>query len=181
MDLAGAQEEMRFNCHQCGASADRPTGHVNRSRNKGANLYCGRVCMGIARRVEKDEAQKVAEKAAYDTEYRKLNRAMLKAKKREHFQRTYDPVKAAIERKLRMPRHVEYCRRPEYKAWKREYDRQLRAREYGEFNESFLLLQDLERELDARADWYERATQKDTINKTQKRKRSYEQLVRHQS
>ncbi len=42
-------------------------------------------------------------------EYRRKNRAALKAKKAERHKRTYDPVKAAVVRKKRMPRHVEYC------------------------------------------------------------------------
>src|SRR5262249_31406970 len=140
-----------------------------------------RVCMGLARRQNKTKSQKVEEKRLYDQQYRVKNRAMLKAKKAAYFQRTYDPAKAAGERKKRMPRHVEDCRRPEYKAKKRQYDREYRAREYGEYGDAFNILLDLERELDARASWYERANQKGTINKTQKRKRDYEQLVGNQS
>ena len=63
------------------------------------------------------------EKRLYDAAYRKKNLAMLKAKKRAYFKRTYDPVKAAIGRKARMARHVAYCRRPEYREWKRAYDK----------------------------------------------------------
>jgi hypothetical protein len=40
---------------------------------------------------------------------------MLKAKKRAYFERTYDPRKAAVERKKRMHLHVAYCREPRYK------------------------------------------------------------------
>lgn len=172
---------LSYVCSGCRAKCEKPTGEVNRARKKSAPLYCDRTCAGMARRKGKTKAQKVAEKSAYDTAYREKNRALLKAKKAAFFQATYDPKAAAIVRKARLPWHLEYCRRPEYKAWKREYDRRLRAGEYGEFSEAFLLLQDLERELDARASWYERANQKGTINKTMKRKRAYEQSVSHQS
>ena len=46
-----------------------------------------------------------------------------------------------------MPKHVEYCRRPEYKAWKHEYDIQKAAEEFGEFGEAWRLLLDLEKEI----------------------------------
>lgn len=172
---------MRFNCAHCGIAADRPSGHVNRSRAKGDNLYCGRVCSGLGRRASpKTPQQRKAEKRAYDIAYRNKNRAALRAKKAVYFQQTYDPAKAAVERKKRSASHSEYCRRPEYKMWKREYDRKYRAQEYGAFAEAFLVLQDLDRELDARADWYERASMKGTINKTLRRKRDYEQSVSRQ-
>lgn len=172
---------LSYVCAFCQSLREKPTGEVNRARKINAPLYCDRTCSGMGRRKGKTKAQKIAEKRAYDAAYRVRNFTALKVKKAAWFQATYNPEKAAIERKTRMPRHVEYCRHPEYKAWKREYDRRLRAGEYGEFSEAFLLLQDLERELDARASWYERANQKGTINKTMKRKRAYEQSVSHQS
>ena len=82
------------------------------------------------------------EKAAYDREYRKKNLAWIKAKKADYFQRTYDPVKAAKERKKRMPEHVEYCRQPKYRAYKRKYDRKRRASKFGEFAEAYEALKD---------------------------------------
>ena len=96
----------------------------------------------------KTKKQKVAEKREYDMEYRRKNRQLLKVKKQMYFEKTYDPVKAAEERKLKMSRHVEYCRRPEYKAWKREYDQIYRVKQnYGVFWESFIVLTDIEREV----------------------------------
>jgi hypothetical protein len=86
-------------------------------------------------------------KAAYDREYRKKNRAMLKAKKAAYFQRTYDPVKAAKERKKTMARHIEYCRRPEYRKKKAAYDRKREAEEYGEFAECREILKVLMKEI----------------------------------
>ena len=74
-----------------------------------------------------------AAKAAYDRAYRKKNRARLKAAKAAYFQRTYNPVKAAKERKKKMPAHVEYCRQPWYKAWKKRYDKKRRDEKFGDF------------------------------------------------
>ena len=87
------------------------------------------------------------EKTAYDREYRKRNRSRIKARKAAYFQRTYDPVQAAIARKWRMPQHVEYCRRPEYRVWKREYDEQRRASRYGAFAEAWRILKLLRAEI----------------------------------
>ena len=86
-------------------------------------------------------------KAEYDSEYRKKNRAILKAKKAAYFQRTYDPAKAAVERRKTMARHVEYCRQPEYKKKKFAYDRQREAAEYGEFAECREILKVLMKEI----------------------------------
>ncbi len=86
-------------------------------------------------------------KAEYDRKYRKKNRARIKARQAAYFQSTYDPVKAAKERQKKMPEHVEYCRRPEYKTWKKKYDRQHRLSKYGEFAEAYALLLALEKEI----------------------------------
>lgn len=88
-----------------------------------------------------------AEKAAYDKEYRRKNRAMLKSKKAAYFQLTYDPVRAAKERKKTMARHIEYCRRPEYKKKKFTYDRKRESAQYGEFAECREILKVLMKEI----------------------------------
>lgn len=161
---------MKVTCDQCGKTADLPAGHVNRSRRVGMRLFCGRVCSGLGRRGDKDKAQKVAEKAAYDREYRERNRAMLKAKKRAYFERTYDPVKAAVERKKKMPRHVEYCRRPEYKAYKKKYDEQYRAeKNYGPLADASLLLRDLFSNINQRMTHYEIRSSNQAVRNPQTR------------
>jgi hypothetical protein len=86
-------------------------------------------------------------KAEYDRKYRQKNRARIKAKKAAYFQRTYDPVKAAKERKKKMPAHVEYCRQPEYVVWKKEYDKKRRESKYGEFKDAYLALRSLQKEI----------------------------------
>ena len=168
----------QFTCSYCGKTAERHTGEVNRAIRQGARLYCNKTCFGLAHRKHKTEAQKKEEKRLYDIEYRRKNRAALKAKKAAYFQRTYDPAKAAIQRKGRMAYHVEYCRRPEYRAWKREYDRQYRAkRDYGEFWECFLLTQDIRDECLSRQSDYAIRLGKGTYGKSQKRKRDYARTV----
>src|SRR5262245_23738158 len=124
---------MQVICPYCKRTVEKSTSAVNRSRKIGAPVYCGRTCAGFARRQWKSDAQKRLEKSEYDAEYRNKNAAKLRADKAARHKRTYDPASAAIERKKRMPMHVEYCRRPEYRAYKQQYDREYRAKEYGEF------------------------------------------------
>lgn len=168
---------MKFLCAHCGSEADRPTGHVKRSRARGHRLFCSRKCGGLGRRQHKPKAQKVFEKRLYDMEYRAKNRAMLKAKKHAYFRATYDPAKAAVERKRRMPKHVEYCRRPEYKKWKSNYDRQYRAREYGAWAECYLLLLDIDNEVNSRMSDYDVRMANGTLNKRQQRRREHGSLI----
>lgn len=151
---------------------------VDRDPRPGLKLFCGRRCFGLSRRKGKTVIQKKAEKKAYDALYRLRDPAALKQRKHEYFQRTYDPVQAAKDRKKRMAFHVEYCRRPEYVAWKREYDKVYRAKgDFGPFWESALLLLDLDAEIDQRATFTELATAKGTLNKSLTRKREYEKQI----
>lgn len=170
---------MKPKCAHCGKVVKQPIGAINRALKLGAPIYCDRVCFGLGRRSHKTKEQKVSEKRQYDMEYRRKNRRILKVKKREYFQRTYDPVAAAKARAARMPRHVEYCRRPEYRRWKRRYDAKYRAqRLFGPFADSALLLKRLEREVASRMTKYEIGLTNGTINKAQLRRRAYASLIR---
>ena len=172
---------VRYHCAHCGKDAAQSASAVNRARHRGSPLFCGRACFGMSRRKNKSRAQRVAEKREYDLQYRAENRAMLKVKKHEYFERTYDPVKAAVVRKKRMPLHVEYCRRPEYRAYKKTYDRQYRAQKhYGDFAECFLLVMDIRDECLRQMSDYEIRVSKGTINKRQQRKRDYERSLREE-
>lgn len=164
---------MRLVCAQCGGAFERGAGHVNRSRAIGAPLYCGRVCAGLGRRKpEVSDDERRTAKAAYDKEYRERNAAARKEQKAEWYRRTRDPEKERIARQKRMPQHVEYCRRPEYKAYKTEYDKKYRADEYGPFAEAYMLLLDVERELRSQATKYERYVAKGYFTRNaQKRRR----------
>lgn len=165
---------IRLQCAQCKAMFERAASHVNRSRAIGAPLYCSMKCAGLARRLKnpQTDAERRAAKKAYDVAYRAKNLLDITAKKIEYFQRTYDPAKAAIERKARMPKHVEYCRQPEYVAYKAQYDAQYRAKEYGQFADAYRLLLDLEKEIRRQATKYERYVAKGYYTRNaQKRRR----------
>lgn len=168
---------MKLNCAHCQKPLHKSIREVNRARKIGANLYCDLRCAGMARRSGKTQEQKVEEKRLYDAAYRTKNREILKMKKSAYFQRTYDPVRAAKERKKRMRLHVEYCRQPRYKAWKREYDRKYRAREYGPFAEAYTLAINLNREIKSRMSSYEIRIQNQTLNKRQTRSRAAQEIA----
>lgn len=165
------------NCAHCGRPVVRqPIKAINRAVRLGLPLFCNRECFGLAhrRKVIPTKAELVERKRLYDIEYRAKNKDLLKAKKAAAFLRTYDPVKAAIKRKQTMPRHIEYCRQPKYKAYKREYDKKLRAMDFGNFWESHLLLIDLMNEVRQRTTRYDIRVLNGTLNKHQERKREYE-------
>lgn len=162
-------------CAQCGETATKEAGGVSRSRSLGAPLFCSRQCSANARRVSRTDAEKRAAKAAYDVEYRNRDVGARKAAKAEYHRRTYNPMTAAGKRKARMPSHVEYCRRPEYRKWKAEYDRKYLARkQFGPFGEAAIILNQLEAEIFSRASWIEIRATNGTLNKHQQRRREYE-------
>jgi hypothetical protein len=168
-------------CSGCGTDCEKSNGHINRAHKIGARLYCGKACAGRGRRVERTVDQKKAEKRAYDQQYRATNIDRITREKAEYFQRTYDPVAAAVVRKANMPAHVEYCRRPEYVEWKRDYDAQYRAKkEYGEFWQCFLVVASIDKEVSERATKMEIAVANGTLNKAQTRKRNYERAYSNQ-
>lgn len=164
-------------CDHCAAPTRKEARDINRARRRGYGVYCSRICSGLARRVWKSEAEKKEEKAVYDMLYRAKNRQMLKAKKAAYFQRTYDPEKAAVERKATMARHVDYCRRPEYREYKRQYDLNRRAAEFGEYAEVYTILSQVESEIASRATRYEIRVANGTLNKSLRRKRDYAKTV----
>ena len=161
-------------CPQCLQRKTISTGAFNQANKLNAPIYCGRECAGLARRKGYTDDEKRAMKAAYDANRRTAIGDRLRAEKREHHKRTYDPIAAAEYRKGRMEFHKEYCRRPEYVAWKQQYDREYRAREYGEFAECYLLVMDIRQEALSQQTDYEIRLAAGTLNKSTKRKRDYE-------
>lgn len=128
------------------------------------------------------DAEKKEIKRLYDIEYRKKNLELIKQKKHKWFKQSYDPIKAAAERKIKMPKHVEYCRRPEYVQWKQKYDEQYRAKKlYGEFWQAFLIVVAINEEVLKRASRYEIGYANGTVNKSQNRSREYERLIGNKS
>lgn len=165
---------MKLNCAHCGKVANKRSADINRARAQGMNLYCDRRCAGLGRRAApKTIAQRKMEKRLYDQAYRRRHRAMLKAKKRAYHLATYDPETERVKRKRRIPLHVEYCRRPEYKRWKSQYDRNYRAKKlFGPFAEAALLTVDLNREIKGRMANHEIRWENQTANKSQFRART---------
>ena len=167
---------MKCVCQQCGAGFERLPAYVNRSISIGAPLYCGRRCTGIARQTPKPtEAEAKAAKAEYDKQYRAQNPEKIKADKLAWYRANHADIlaRATVERPKKMPYHLEYCRQPAYRTKKSEYDLQLRARkQFGEFSEAFLLLRDVETEINQRASRYEIYSQNGTLNKALRRRRA---------
>lgn len=173
-------------CAHCGRACAKETSHVNRQRRRcgaGVPFYCNHRCNGASKRVEKPKEQRIAEKAAYDRDYREKNGERRKAEKRAYYQRTYDPAKAREERKERAEWQrqygAEYRKRPEWIAHKVEYDRAFRAAQYAEFAECHRLLIELEQAVRVQP-WYERAKERgyyDNDRQPQQRKRN-EQISR---
>ena len=165
-------------CPHCHNPFEAKTAHVNRAAKIGAPLYCGRVCAGLARRLKNPptDEQRRAAKSAYDAKRRNgPKRSEILAKKLKHYYANHERIKAehAEYRAAHMQRHVEYCRQPEYRAKKSEYDRRRRAdMNFGDFAEAALLLADIDREIAEHASKYEIYLTNGTINKAQQRRRA---------
>lgn len=161
-------------CAQCGHDVEKRACDV--ARAKGA-MFCNKTCAGLYHRKGLSTEQIKENKRLYDIEYRRINFETRKVQKAAYFKANYNPEQAAIERKKTMARHVEYCRQPAYRAKKKVYDRQYRAKSrFGEFWEAYLMLLDVENEVDSRMDQYQIRLQNGTYNKTQRRHR-HEQRI----
>ena len=170
-------------CPQCNAAFTAKTGKANRADNIGAPLYCGRACAGFARRgPPKTVEQKKAENAAYDRGYRQRDPEAMKVYKALYYQEFRDREKDRAARQARMPQHVDYCRRPEYRAKKHEYDIARASAEYADFSEAWRLLLDLEKEIRSQATAYERRVANGYYTRNaQKRRRELWQLRKTQN
>lgn len=163
-------------CGYCGAVVQQSRSSINRALRAGKPLYCDRACSGLARRVPAE--QKREAKRVYDAQRRIEKATEIRAKKSDYYRRTRDPDKERARRARNMGRHAEYCRQPDYRAYKADYDREYGAREYGEYAEAYLLLLDLEREIRSRATWYERAKAKGYYTRSaQQRRRELWQTI----
>jgi hypothetical protein len=175
---------MKIVCAYCNREADRRIGDVRRALKIGAPLYCNKACAGMGRRKPpKTIEQKKIEKSAYDARRRVELADKIKAAKAAAYQRNrQNPEFLEKQRQYRkkvMQRHLEYCRRPDYRAAKREYDIIYRAkREHGEFWESAILVLDIRRECLIKMSAYDIRLANGTYGKSQKRKREYERRTR---
>lgn len=162
---------MIVRCSYCGGDVEQRTSAINRAVRECRPLYCDRICFFASRR-ESLEVKK-AKKAGYDIEYRAANLERIKAGKAAWYAKTADREKERAYRKANMHKHVAYCRRPEYRAYKQQYDAIYRSeREFGEFAEAALILRNVELEIESRATRYEVYAAKETLNKAQTRRRA---------
>ena len=122
-------------------------GAYNRAMKINSPLYCSQKRCGIARR--KSDKEKKRLKAEYDKNRRTEKAEELRAQKKAAYA-LWGPQhrdKERENRKRNMPKHIEYCRQPEYKEKKKDYDRKVRVAQYGEFAESYELLEELVKEI----------------------------------
>lgn len=166
---------MRVRCEQCGKECEKSPGHVTRSRKLGMKLFCGQKCFGLSRRTNKSKQERKEYKMFYDCFFRVFNMSRIKRRKSKYFQKDYEanPEKYRKERERRRKAHLEYCRSPAYKKWKKRYDEKHRAKKkYGDYAEAFILVNKIAALVDNRAAMYE----KGIINKKQKREKLWKNL-----
>ncbi len=159
-------------CQQCKKKAYFPIGKINRANKCGYKIYCGRNCSIDARKLHRSDEEKRRIKKEYDKQFRKLNADTIKKRKAEAFKKDYakNPEKYKLIRQRRKEEHKQYCRQPEYKKWKAEYDKKyLAEKNYGEFAECFLLIKEIENEYDQQ----EVRQINNLHNKSQKRKKEW--------
>lgn len=171
-----------FVCDQCGDASQKRAGDYNRSKKNGANLFCSRKCAHESRRIHKSLEQKKEEKRLYDLNRRQALGEELRKQKRAYYQRVKvekpEMLKAARQR--RMPKHIEYCRRPEYRAKKHIYDRERYAKKnFGEMWESHVAIMAITEEIESRMSKYEVRLKNKTLNKSLQRSRNGETKRRY--
>ena len=138
---------IKVKCAQCRRTFQKSVGAYNRAMKINSPLYCSQKCCGLARKMPVDEKKRL--KAEYDKKRRTEKAEELKAQKKAAYA-LWGPLHRDKEREIRkknMPKHIEYCRQPEYKEWKKKYDRKLRLSEYGEYAECYELLEQLVKQI----------------------------------
>lgn len=160
---------IKTSCDFCGKEIEKNIGCFNRARKLNRGVYCNRTCSGLGRRKNrtKEELREMDKKRT--ARYKAKNIEVIRKRNREYWRKNYNPQKAK-EARIRN-KHSEYCRTPEYRKYKQEYDRKYRAnKNYGEFADAWLTLLEIEKEIDNR----EAKAQNSIINKTQRRKRAWQ-------
>lgn len=167
---------MKIVCAYCNKESERKTGHVNRAIKLNRSLFCNRICAGLNRRKFLTEEQKKQIKKEYDIAYRAKNLEIKKQKAHEYHKKTYNPKKAAIERKAKMHLHIERMRQPKWVEYKKNYDRKRHAKmRYAEFWECFLLVEEIQSQYDDK----EVRKINNLHNKSIKRKRQWQRTQKN--
>jgi hypothetical protein len=151
---------IKVKCAWCHKSFKKSVGGYNRAMKINSPLYCSQKCCGFARRKSIKEKKRL--KAEYDKNRRTEKAEELKAQRKAAYA-IWGPKHRDKEREIRkknMPKHIEYCRQPEYKKKKKDYDREVRVAQYGDFYESYELLEELVKEINRQMpDRFERYAQ----------------------
>lgn len=166
-----------MDCSFCGKKTNKSIGHINRAKKIGLKIYCNRKCFGLSKRKNKSIDQKKREKAEYDKKYREKNKELLKQKKAEYFKKHYaeNPESYRERRKKKYKKHLEYLSTEKYKLWKKEYDKNHRAKiKYGDYWECSILLNEIGSIVPSKKTKYDLGL----INKSTKRKEAYERFKR---
>lgn len=145
-------------------------------------IYCNKECAGLGRRIDETPEEKRQIKSWYDMLIRSSmdedDRLLYSLQNAVYFHIDYanNPEKYKEIRKLKMPKHIEYCRNPEYKKYKKGYDETYRAKKhFGDYWEAAIALKNLDKEIDYR----ESKRQNKLYNKsTTKRKRSWQKQLK---
>lgn len=170
-------------CCYCGKVLTIYIGYINRAKKLGVPIYCDRKCAGLGRRSTETPQEKKEHKQWYDLFIRvsmtDREKAADKKRRQEYFKKEYTakPEKYKKIRQQRMKAHIEYCRQPKYKSYKKKYDQKYRAKKnYGKYWEAFIALRDLQGVVD------NRQAKKDqkNITKQQKRKRNAKKHIERQ-
>lgn len=157
-------------CPYCKKEADIPKAYVLKARSVGAPKYCSKLCSGLARKIWRTDAEKKAIKKLYDEQYRTREYVKLQKNFAFHLDYRANPEKYRKERQRKMKAHIEYCRKPEYKKWKKQYDHKFRLKKkYGEYWECASIMVSLDKTLNTK----EIKINQGLINKSQKRKRKW--------
>lgn len=170
-------------CAWCKKPVRKLLRDINRAAKRGGKMYCDRSCSSHARRNPNppSEEDRRARKADYDRERRAKLGEVLLAEKRAAYREAVASNPDAIRererrnRQARAEQHAEYCRTPEYRKWKAQYDRQYRAeKQFGPFAEAALTLLELQEEISSRATRTEIYATNGPLNKWTQRRREYE-------
>jgi hypothetical protein len=174
--------KIKFKCDYCGKTTEKERGHYNRARRLGLGCYCDRKCAGLGRREYSSPQEKKDIIATYDAFIREFNKdedpELEYLQRAVYFQWDYQrhPEKYRKIRQERMSAHVEYCRQPEYREYKKKYDEQYCAKKnYGEYWEAAIVLKQLENIIPHRlADKEKKIYKKSTT----KRKRLWQKMLK---
>jgi len=171
---------MKATCAYCKQEFEANSSAYNRATKQGLNVYCSLEHSGLGRRDKRTSEQKKADKSAYDKNRRLEKFDVIKAKKQAYDKTPEGRAAQKRRRQTRMPKHVEYCRQPEYRAKKVEYDRRHRAEKFfGEFAECAILVEQINKTLIEKADKAHLRTIQGTNTKSQRRKRQWLRLLKN--